>query len=57
MIFVSLLSAILLLFRKKGGGDEALCPIFSAQFNGVVANEIKHVHSPEVIVVLDPRYN
>ena len=24
---------------------------------GAVANEIKHVHSPEVIVVLDPRYD
>ena len=29
----------------------------SEQVNGVVANEIKHVHSPEVIVVLDPRYD
>ena len=27
------------------------------QVNGAVANEIKHVHSPEVIVVLDPRYD
>ena len=32
-------------------------PPLSEQVNGVVANEIKHVHSPEVIVVLDPRYN
>ena len=29
----------------------------SEQVNGAVANEIKHVHSPEVIVVLDPRYD
>ena len=27
------------------------------QVNGAAANEIKHVHSPEVIVVLDPRYD
>ena len=32
-------------------------PPRSEQVNGAVANEIKHVHSPEVIVVLDPRYN
>ena len=32
-------------------------PPRSEQVNGVVANEIKHVHSPEVIVVLDPRYD
>ena len=31
-------------------------PPRSEQVNGAVANEIKHVHSPEVIVVLDPRY-
>ena len=29
-------------------------PPRSEQVNGAVANEIKHVHSPEVIVVLDP---
>ena len=29
----------------------------SEQVNGAVANEIKHDHSPEVIVVLDPRYD
>ena len=29
----------------------------SEQVNGAVANEIKHVHSLEVIVVLDPRYD
>ena len=29
-------------------------PPRSDQVNGAVANEIKHVHSPEVIVVLDP---
>ena len=28
-------------------------PPRSEQVNGAVANEIKHVHSPEVIVVLD----
>ena len=27
------------------------------QVNGAIANEIKHVHSPEVMVVLDPRYD
>ena len=32
-------------------------PPCSEQVNGAVANEIKHVHSPEVIVVLDPRYD
>ena len=32
-------------------------PPHSEQVNGTVANEIKHVHSPEVIVVLDPRYD
>ena len=32
-------------------------PPRSEQVNGTVANEIKHVHSPEVIVVLDPRYD
>ena len=32
-------------------------PSRSEQVNGAVANEIKHVHSPEVIVVLDPRYD
>ena len=32
-------------------------PPHSEQVNGAVANEIKHVHSPEVIVVLDPRYD
>ena len=32
-------------------------PLRSEQVNGAVANEIKHVHSPEVIVVLDPRYD
>ena len=32
-------------------------PPRSEQVNGAVANEIKHVHSPEVIVVLDPRYD
>ena len=31
-------------------------PPRSEQVNGAVANEIKHVHSTEVIVVLDPRY-
>ena len=31
-------------------------PPRSEQVNGAVANEIKHVHSPEVIVVLDSRY-
>ena len=31
-------------------------PPRSEQVNGAGANEIKHVHSPEVIVVLDPRY-
>ena len=29
-------------------------PPRSEQVNGAVANEIKHVHSPEVMVVLDP---
>ena len=32
-------------------------PLCSEQVNGAVANEIKHVHSPEVIVVLDPDTN
>ena len=32
-------------------------PPHSEQVNGAVANEIKHVHSPEVIVILDPRYD
>ena len=32
-------------------------PPRSEQVNGAVANEIKHVHSPEGIVVLDPRYD
>ena len=32
-------------------------PPRSEQVNGAVANEINHVHSPEVIVVLDPRYD
>ena len=32
-------------------------PPRSEQVNRAVANEIKHVHSPEVIVVLDPRYD
>ena len=32
-------------------------PPRSEQVNGAVANEIKHVHSPEVIVVFDPRYD
>ena len=32
-------------------------PSRSEQVSGAVANEIKHVHSPEVIVVLDPRYD
>ena len=32
-------------------------PPRSEQVNGAVANEIKHVHSPEVIVVLDSRYD
>ena len=32
-------------------------PPRSEQVNGSVANEIKHVHSPEVIVVLDSRYD
>ena len=32
-------------------------PLRSEQVNGAVANEIKHVHSPEVIVVLDPTYD
>ena len=32
-----------------------LNPPRSEQVNGAVANEIKHVHSPEVIVVLDPQ--
>ena len=32
-------------------------PPRSEQVKGAVANEIKHVHSPEVIVVLDPRYD
>ena len=35
----------------------ARAPPRSEQVNGAVANEIKHVHSPEVIVVLDPRYD
>ena len=34
-----------------------LLPPRSEQVNGAVANEIKHVNSPEVIVVLDPRYD
>ena len=29
----------------------------SEQVNGAVANEIKHDHSPGVIVVLDPRHD
>ena len=32
-------------------------PPRSEQVNGIVTNEIKHDHSPELIVVLDPRYN
>ena len=32
-------------------------PTRSEQVNGAVENEIKHVHSPEVIFVLDPRYD
>ena len=32
-------------------------PPRSEQVNVAVANEIKHVNSPEVIVVLDPRYD
>ena len=32
-------------------------PPRSEHVNEAVANEIKHVHSPEVIVVLDPRYD
>ena len=32
-------------------------PPSSEQVNEAVANEIKHVHSPEFIVVLDPRYD
>ena len=32
-------------------------PPRSEQVNGAVGNEIKHVHSLEVIVVLDPRYD
>ena len=32
-------------------------PPRSEQVNVAVENEIKHVHSPEVIVVLDPRYD
>ena len=32
-------------------------PPRSEQVNGANANEIKHVNSPEVIVVLDPRYD
>ena len=32
-------------------------PPRSEQVNGAVANEIKHVHSLKVIVVLDPRYD
>ena len=36
---------------------EFFAPSPSEQVNGAVANEIKHVHSPEVIVVLDPRYD
>ena len=32
-------------------------PPRSEQVYGAIANEIKHVHSPEVIVVLDPRYD
>ena len=36
---------------------EFFAPPRSEQVNGAVANEIKHVHSPEVIVVLDPRYD
>ena len=32
-------------------------PTRSEQVNGANANEIKHVNSPEVIVVLDPRYD
>ena len=29
----------------------------SLQVGGALANEIKHNHSPEVIVVLDPRHD
>ena len=36
---------------------EFFAPPRSEQVNGAVANEIKHVHSPEVIVVLDPIYD
>ena len=32
-------------------------PSCSEQLRGSHANEIKHDHSPVVIVVLDPRYN
>ena len=42
-----------LLLSQAGRG----LPPRSEQVNGAVANEIKHVHSPEVIVVLDPRYD
>ena len=36
---------------------EFFAPSRSEQVNSAIANEIKHVHSPEVIVVLDPRYD
>ena len=32
-------------------------PLRSEQVNGAVANEIRHDHSHEVIVVLDPIYD
>ena len=32
-------------------------PLRSEQVNGAVANEIKHGHALEVIVVLEPRYD
>ena len=35
---------------------EFLLPPHSEQVNGAIANEIKHDHSPEVIVIVDPRY-
>ena len=34
-----------------------LACFLSLQVVGALANEIKHDHSHEVIVVLDPRYN
>ena len=44
-------------FQQQQQHFEFSLPPRSEQVNGAVANEIKHVHSPEVIVILDPKYD